>query len=54
MIFKNKTMKGISGYLIIFLLIIVTSCGKDELNKIMSNETYVADQEKFRCSRFTY
>ena len=54
MIFKNKTMKGISGYLFVFLLIIVTSYGKDDLNKIMSNETYVADQEKFRFSRFTY
>ena len=26
-------------------MIIVTSCGKDDLHKIMSNETYVADQE---------
>tara|TARA_R110000737_G_scaffold280721_1_gene287340 strand:- start:65 stop:274 length:210 start_codon:yes stop_codon:yes gene_type:complete len=45
MIFKNKTMKGISGYLFVFLLIIFTSYGKDDLNKIMSNETFVADSE---------
>lgn len=50
MIFKNKTMKGIYGYLFIFLLIIVTSCGKDYLYKIISNETYVTDSENLDAS----
>ncbi|WP_324027200.1 right-handed parallel beta-helix repeat-containing protein [Maribacter sp. BPC-D8] len=38
-------MKSTFNYLLIFLLLLGTSCGKDDLSKIMTNETYTADTE---------